>query len=613
MKSLDDADPRSVGGYPLFARLGAGGMGQVYLARTPAGRALALKTVRSEFGLDPGFGERFAREIRHADRVRSPWTVTVVDYSRPGDRPPWLATEYVAAPSLSDWVAAHGALPAAAVGALAAELSEALRTVHQAGLTHRDVKPSNVLLGRDRPLLIDFGIARAADDSRHTRTGGVIGSPGYMAPEQATAGVSGEPGDLFALGAVLVYAATGHGPFNRPGEEPSTPALLYRVVHEEPDLDGIPDSLAPLIRALLAKEPQDRPDPRRTADLLREAGRVAGAWSGELPGLEDELLVREAEMRDILEAPATPPPAAEPAPSPAAAQGGNDSASAAPELGPSPYAPATGQPYAGPYTPTQPPGSGQHGPYAAPAQTPPPGGSGQHGPYAVPGQRPTGPYAPTQYAGSAPQLPPTRTASPGWNPPGAPRGPWWRGPRGVAAAVGAVVLAGVIVAVTYPRGGSGDDDAGGDSPTTTSSATTTESGTSQGSPSLPAAMVGTWIGDGPGDPYASKGTFATKGVKVTLTLHAGSVGKPIGQDVANITEISSGSEVGCTEQLLLTEVSGRSIHATVSTSRPTDPDSVLSCVPGNQYTVTLLDDQHLKLGPVAGHVAAGAPDSLTKQ
>ncbi|HEY3478080.1 MAG TPA: serine/threonine-protein kinase, partial [Streptomyces sp.] len=246
MESLDAADPRTVGGYPLFARLGAGGMGQVYLARTPAGRALALKTVRSEFGLDPGFGERFAREIRHADRVRSPWTVAVVDFSPEGSRPPWLATEYVAAPSLSEWVAAHGALPEEAVTALAAELCQALEAVHQAGLAHRDVKPSNVLLARQRPQLIDFGIARAAEDSRHTSTGGVIGSPGFMAPEQATAGASAEPGDLFALAAVLVYAATGHGPFSKPGESTSTPALLYRVVHEDPDLSGLPDSVGPL-------------------------------------------------------------------------------------------------------------------------------------------------------------------------------------------------------------------------------------------------------------------------------------------------------------------------------------------------------------------------------
>jgi serine/threonine protein kinase len=250
-------------------------MGQVYLARTPAGRPLALKTVRPEFGLDPAFGERFAREIRHADRVRSPWTVTVVDFSPDGSRPQWLATEYVAAPSLTG----YGPLPVGSLTALAAELCEALHAVHQAGLAHRDVKSSNVLLAGTRPLLIDFGIARAAEDSRHTRTGGIIGSPGFMAPEQATAGVAAEPGDIFALGAVLVYAATGRGPFSLPGQEPSAQALLYRVVHEEPDLEGAPEALLPLVRACLAKQPADRPTARAAAELLPEPDRPAGSWA----------------------------------------------------------------------------------------------------------------------------------------------------------------------------------------------------------------------------------------------------------------------------------------------------------------------------------------------
>ena len=149
--------------------------------------------------------------------------------------------------------------------------------VHDAGLAHRDVKPSNVLMAGSRPLLIDFGIARAAEDSRHTSTGGMIGSPGYMPPEQATAGVATEPGDLFALAAVLVYAATGRGPFHRPGEEPSAPALLYRVVHEEADLSGVPDAVLPLVRACLAKDPAARPTRGRRRTCCRAvAPRAAG-------------------------------------------------------------------------------------------------------------------------------------------------------------------------------------------------------------------------------------------------------------------------------------------------------------------------------------------------
>lgn len=307
MRSLDPTDPPAVGGYPLLARLGAGGMGQVFLSRTASGRPLALKTVRSEFGADPGFEERFAREIASSEQVRSAWTVAVVDYSPAGHRPQWLATEYVPAPSLADWVERHGPLPEPAVRALGAELAEGLRAVHRAGLAHRDLKPSNVLLARRRPLLIDFGIARAADDTRHTRTGGVIGSPGYMAPEQATGGISAEPGDLFALGAVLVYAATGKGPFLHPGEDPSAAQLLYRIVHEEPVLDGVPPALVPLAAACLRKSPQERPG---TDEVLERLGAGHDAWAAALPpGLEAEITAKEAELRTALERSSLPSPA----------------------------------------------------------------------------------------------------------------------------------------------------------------------------------------------------------------------------------------------------------------------------------------------------------------
>ncbi|MFJ9352436.1 protein kinase [Streptomyces sp. NPDC101237] len=302
MRSLDPTDPPAVGGYPLLARIGDGGMGQVFLSRTPSGRPLALKTVRGEFGLDPGFEERFARETASSDRVRSPWTVSVLDFSPPGQRPQWLATEYVAAPTLADWVVRHGPLPEAAVRALGAELAEGLQAVHRAGLAHRDVKPSNVLLAGRRPLLIDFGIARAADDTRHTRTGGVIGSPGYMAPEQITGGAAAEPGDVFALAAVLVYAATGQGPFLFRGEEPSAAQLLYRIVHEEARLDDVPPSLAPVLAACLDKAPRSRPT---AAQLLERLGTGAPAWAAVLPtGLAADLAARESELGSLLAGPA---------------------------------------------------------------------------------------------------------------------------------------------------------------------------------------------------------------------------------------------------------------------------------------------------------------------
>ncbi|MFG1665136.1 serine/threonine-protein kinase [Streptomyces sp. Y7] len=305
MRSLEPGDPPAIGGYPLLAVLGAGGMGQVYLSHTASGRPLALKTLRTEFGLDPGFEERFAREIASSDRARSAWTVAVVDYSPPGQKPQWLATEYAAAPSLAEWVERHGPLPEPALRALAAELAEGLRAVHRAGFAHRDVKPSNVLLARRHPLLIDFGIARAVDDTRHTRTGGVIGSPGYMAPEQASGGISAGPGDVFSLGATLVYAATGNGPFLNPGETPSAAQLLYRIVHEEPTLHGVPSSLAPLLAACLHKSPQARP----TADeLMERIGAAPGSWTAALPpALTADMAAREAELAELLQRPASVP------------------------------------------------------------------------------------------------------------------------------------------------------------------------------------------------------------------------------------------------------------------------------------------------------------------
>lgn len=311
MELLDESDPGAVGGYPLLSRLGEGGMGRVYLSRTVSGRPLALKTVRAEFGREPGFEERFAREIRNSDRVRSPWTTAVVDYSPVGQRPQWLATEYVAAPSLAEWVHRYGRLPEPSVLALAAELCGALGAVHGAGLAHRDVKPSNVLLGRHRPLLIDFGIARAMEDSRHTRTGGVIGSPGYLAPEQASAGGSGAPADVFSLAAVLVYAATGLGPFSRPDEEISAAVLLYRIVHEEPILDGVPASLISLLRSCLAKNPQQRPTVGAIGALLERLGGRTGTWPQLLPeALERDIAGREEEARALVSAAAQPPPVA---------------------------------------------------------------------------------------------------------------------------------------------------------------------------------------------------------------------------------------------------------------------------------------------------------------
>ncbi|WP_052397543.1 serine/threonine-protein kinase [Streptomyces sp. NRRL F-5123] len=556
MERLEAGDPRSIGGYPLFARLGAGGMGQVFLARTPAGRALALKTVRPEFALDSGFGARFAQEIRNADRVRSPWTVAVVDFSPPGSGPQWLATEYVPAPSLADRVAAHGPLPATGVVALAAELCGALRTVHEAGLAHRDVKPSNVLLAGRRPLLIDFGIARAADDTRHTSTGGMIGSPGYMAPEQATAGSAAEPGDLFALASVLVYAATGHGPFQHPGEEVSAPALLYRVVHEDADLGGVPAELLPMVRACLAKSPADRPDARGAAELL-PGGGATGDWPAAVPELAADLAAREAQTRAALGA------------APAA------------DLGPSPYGPATTAypPRPAPHTP----------PHPQPVAHPPVAGPQLTGPQLTGPQHPYGSFP------SSPVVPARRRLS---------------GP--VLAAAGGVVAVAAVLAVVLSQyaggsGSGGDGGSGGD--TGGKGAGTSSSGPSTpvaAANELPTAWVGTWYGEGPGSYSQGSST-----VKVTLTLRGGKRGSTVGRQVSNIPVPDSGVDNGCTEDLRLTGVQGDMITFQAVTSVPTDPDSDLHCADGRVYTLSMTDATHLQLAP--GSTAPGSPTTLRKK
>lgn len=312
MESLRPGGPLEIGGYRLLARLGEGGMGEVFLARTASGRPLALKTVHQALSRDPDFADRFAREIRANDRARSAWTVSVVDSSAPGASPQWLATEYVAAPSLADWVLRDGPLPAPAVWCLARELSAALVAVRTAGVVHRDIKPANVLLGPERPFLIDFGIARAVRDPRHTRTGTVIGTPGYLAPEQATGAV-----------AEALYAATGSGPFLAPGEELDLPGILYRIVHEEPRLDGVPEGLRPLLGECLAKDPGRRP----TAEEVRvRVGAPGEEWSAAAaPALLADVGHRVSELRRILSAPqppahpvAPPRPPAAPAPVPLA-------------------------------------------------------------------------------------------------------------------------------------------------------------------------------------------------------------------------------------------------------------------------------------------------------
>lgn len=257
MDALRPNDPARIGGHRLLGRLGAGGMGVVYLGRTEAGALAAIKVILPEYAGDEDFRTRFRREAEAARRVDSPWAVPVTGAETESETP-WLATEFVPGPTLSEVVARCGPLPSRSVHVLGRLLSRALTAVHGAGLVHRDVKPGNVLLTADGPRLIDFGIARAAEATALTATGLVVGTPGFLPPEQATgAGASAGPeGDVFSLGCLLAYAATGRPPFGSGAVD----ALLYRTVHDEPDLAGVDDpALRALLGECLAKDPAARP------------------------------------------------------------------------------------------------------------------------------------------------------------------------------------------------------------------------------------------------------------------------------------------------------------------------------------------------------------------
>ncbi|MFI1505630.1 bifunctional serine/threonine-protein kinase/ABC transporter substrate-binding protein [Streptomyces sp. NPDC020597] len=281
MEPLRTGDPSRLGRYRLLRRLGVGGMGVVFLARAPGGAVAAVKTVRAAYAEEPGFRARFRREAQAARQVHSPWVVPLLDADADAETP-WLATSYVPGPSLSETVEVFGPLSVASVRVLGIRLAEALEAVHAAGLVHRDVKPGNVLLAPDGPRLIDFGIARAPEATALTSSGVIVGSPGFLSPEQARArgGEIGPPSDVFSLACVLAFAATGVRPFGDGGAA----GVLLRTVYEEPDPAAFPDALAPLLTSCLHKDPADRPDlARLRAELEAGVGPGPGGKAGWLP------------------------------------------------------------------------------------------------------------------------------------------------------------------------------------------------------------------------------------------------------------------------------------------------------------------------------------------
>ena len=290
-------DPQQLGPYQLIKLLGSGGMGWVYLGQSPHGRLVAVKVIREELVDDREFRARFLREITAVRKVSSRYTAEVVDVDMYGPVP-WLATAYVPGPSLSEAITSYGPLPVASVRALAAGLAEGLGAIHAAGLVHRDLKPSNVLLADDGPRVVDFGLARAVEGEALTRTGMMIGSAGFMAPEQITGSHIGPPVDLFSLGVVLAFAATGRTPFG----DGSTHSILYRIMYGSPDLNGIPPEILDVVRRCLAKDPGERPT---AAALLTELSDTHPA-EGWLPARVTE---KAAATTSASETSAAEPPA----------------------------------------------------------------------------------------------------------------------------------------------------------------------------------------------------------------------------------------------------------------------------------------------------------------
>ncbi|MFI8947518.1 protein kinase [Streptomyces sp. NPDC053750] len=587
MEKLGGGDPQRIGAYRLLGRLGAGGMGHVYLARSDRGRTVAVKLVREELAALEEFRERFRQEVASARRVGGYWTAPVLDADTEA-AVPWVATGYVAGPSLQQVVGHdHGALPERSVRTLAAGLAHALQDIHAAGIIHRDLKPSNVLVTIDGPRVIDFGIARALQtvtDGGLTRTGALVGSPGFMAPEQVRGDRITPACDVFCLGSVLAYAATGALPFGTANS--GVHALMFRIAQEEPDLSGVPEGIADLVRDCLKKDPAARP----TLDAVLERtgaqdtvaeGRSRDPW---LPSALVAQLGRHAVRLLDTENPETP------------------GATAAPGV----VAPGTAAPAEGP-APTPPPSGEPDGP--PPPRDPGSGGPLNHLPTLVAGQTP--PTPPPAYGHPPPHQPPAHGyAPPGHHPYGLgstpPYGPPPYGPpqdpsrRGRSTAL----LIAVALVVALGAGGSvyalmsGDDDgnrADGDPTHTTTAAASHSPGPSTDG-TAPTTDAGLPTTDTPTTqdgtiPTAYVGTWATtidnaSGVHTRqLTIQQGEVGDTV------LTLVADGpagnGTYHCVFQAGLTSAPGPDGPLHLGPSTVTTGPST-SCTPGDPTVVTLL-------------------------
>lgn len=513
---LGDDDPRTVGAYRLVARLGSGGMGRVYLSYTPGGRPVAVKVIRPELADDGDFRERFRQEVANARRVHGVYTAPVLDSDIEGPTP-WLATAYVAGPSLAEAVKAHGPLPLSTVLLLTAGVAEALQDIHRAGIVHRDLKPSNVLLALDGPRVIDFGVARAVDATALTHSGSAVGTPAFMAPEQALGGEITGAADVFALGQIAAFAATGVGAF---GDGPSH-GVLYRIVHEEPRLGAVPEELAELVEGCLRKESAKRLTPADVIRLCAAADPDGGLRRSEgwLPASVAGRLARHA----VDEA----PPLLAPDDTMALRlprEGGG--AGTGPDAGP-------GAGYG------RGPAPAPAGAFGPPPTAGPPGTPGTPPPTGTPGTPPAGSqaqgYAPVgAFAGS-----PGHSPAPPWSAPTGPArmepAPARRGGRRALVAAGVLVLTVATVTgalfvsgVLRPGGDPGDRDGRAGQAAGPSVATTQPSTGSAGPSAKPSASASASPSSAPGATPTAPGASAvpTAPTQPTPSVTPTGPGKP---------------------------------------------------------------------------------------
>jgi serine/threonine protein kinase len=379
VERLTGEDPKRLGHFELVCRLSAGGMAQVYLATAPDGRFVAVKVLHSSYGADARFRTRFGREVQTLRGLHSSWTVNVLGADPEAARP-WLATEYLAAPTLDELVGESGCITGGALTTLAGGLAAALAELHAQNVLHRDLKPSNVMLTVKGPRLIDFGIARALDASRLTQTGMVVGTPAYSSPEQALGQPESPASDVFSMALVIGYAATGVGPF---GRSENAVVMLRRIVDDEPKLDELPEPLRAELARCLAKDPSARPSAAELANRLAVQVGLAGVSHWPPSSVRAQIERKQREMHASV----------------------RFRSGQSPELGRPPG------PVPVPVPPGPPSGSW---PGFGPSQGRPNGSGGQP---SGPGGRPSGPGVP---AGARPGAP-----GPGWSgwPPQSPVGP----------------------------------------------------------------------------------------------------------------------------------------------------------------------------------------------